>query len=342
MIDMNWGLLGHEWAVSLLQRHIAQGSVRHAYLFTGPQSVGRRSLALRFAQALNCQQPPAPGEYCGTCRVCRQIAKLQQPDLMIVQAEQVGGTLKVEQIRELRRSLALAPYEARYRVGLLLRFEEAHISAANALLKTLEEPAPQVILLLTAESAESLLPTIVSRCEVVRLRPVAGAPLSEALNRRLGMPEKQSRLLASISAGRPGYAINLYEQPDRMKQRQVWLDEHAGLLKSNLVQRFHVVEKLAKDKDKETVRGLLLVWVSLWRDVLMQAVGVQAAMANLDHGNEVVRLAQMCGIATAQTVVAALERTLWMMDKNVNLRLALEVLMLDLPVVREPVNNPSS
>ncbi len=99
----------------------------------------------------------------------------------MVQAEQAGGTLKVEQVRELQHSLSLAPYEGRYRVALLLRFEEAHPSAANALLKTLEEPSPQVVLVLTAESAESLLPTIVSRCEVLRLRPLgAGRPEDRA------------------------------------------------------------------------------------------------------------------------------------------------------------------
>jgi DNA polymerase-3 subunit delta' len=167
----NWNLLGHEWAVQLLSGQLERNSLRHAYLITGPAGVGRRTLALSLAQAVNCPTPLAPGFPCQTCRTCSQIARQQHPDLAIIQAEEVGGTLKVDQVRELQRSLNLAPYQARYRVALLLRFEEAHPSAANALLKTLEEPASQVILILTASSPDALLPTVVSRCEVFRLRP---------------------------------------------------------------------------------------------------------------------------------------------------------------------------
>src|SRR5512139_4054575 len=113
---MNWSLLGHEWAVDLLSQHVAQGQVRHAYLFTGPQGVGRRTLALRLAQALDCPQPTAPGQPCLKCSTCQRIQKMAYPDLSVVQAEQVGGTLKVEQVRELQHALSLAPYEGRYRV----------------------------------------------------------------------------------------------------------------------------------------------------------------------------------------------------------------------------------
>ncbi len=125
-----------------------------------------------------------------SCLTCRQIENMQYSDLLVVQAEQEGGTLKVDQIRELQHSLALAPYQGRYKVALLLRFEEAHPSAMNALLKTLEEPAPQVIILLTADSPENLLPTIVSRCEVLRLRPISLEQVSQGLQDRSGLPRK--------------------------------------------------------------------------------------------------------------------------------------------------------
>ena len=201
---MNWNILGHEWAVDLLKEHVARQDVRHAYLFTGPQGVGRRTLALRLAQALNCLQPPAPGEACYACRICVQTEKMQQPDLSVVQSERIGGTLKVEQIRELQHDLALHPYEARYRVAALLRFEEAHPSAMNALLKTLEEPGPQVVIVLTAESAERLLPTIVSRCEILRLKPLPLEVVDQGLQNLWGLPAEKARLLAHLSGGRPG------------------------------------------------------------------------------------------------------------------------------------------
>lgn len=168
---MNWSIYGHEWAADLLGNHITHDAVRHAYLFCGPPGIGRRTLALKFVQALNCLQPPSPGEACGSCRMCQQTAREQQPDLHIIRIEEDASNIKVEQIRDLQRVLALSPYQARYRVALLLGFEKATPGAQNALLKTLEEAPEKAILLLTADSPDNLLPTIVSRCELLRLRP---------------------------------------------------------------------------------------------------------------------------------------------------------------------------
>ena len=178
---MDSAIHGHEWAETLLQHQIASGQVRHAYLFTGPDGVGRRSLALRFAQAVNCTNPPAPGKACGACRTCTHTERMQQVDLSIIQSETPGAMIKVDQIRTLQHSLSLSPYEARYRIALLLDFEAANANAQNALLKTLEEAPDKVILVITASSAEELLPTIVSRCEQLRLRPLPVEKLAEIL-----------------------------------------------------------------------------------------------------------------------------------------------------------------
>ena len=322
-------MLGHEWAVSLLQQHVMQGSARHAYLFTGPQGVGRRTLALRLAQALNCPQPLAPGVPCRTCQTCTRLERMQHPDLAVVQAEQVGGTLKVEQVRELQHSLSLAPYEARHRVALLLRFEEAHVSASNALLKTLEEPPPQVVLIITAQNAESLLPTIVSRCEVLRLRPLPLEVVEQDLQARLGLEPKQARLIAHLSGGRPGYALYLAQERSSLDQRQRWLDDHRRLLAADRVERLAYCEN--HWKDREQLRHTLMVWLSLWRDVLLWASGASAPITNLDRDEEIKDLAAKVGMQAASGVVSALQRTLDLIDRNINARLALDVFMLDLP-----------
>jgi DNA polymerase-3 subunit delta' len=326
---MNWDLLGHEWAVDLLREHVVKGSLRHAYLFTGPQGVGRRTLALRLAQAINCPQPPAPGEPCRTCRTCTQIERMQHPDLSIVQADTEGGTLKVEQVRELQRSLALTPYAARYRVAILLRFEEAHPSAANALLKTLEEPAPQVVLVVTAESAEALLPTIVSRCEVLRLRPSPVEQVSQALQARAGLEPEQANLLAHIAGGRVGYALRLSETPEQLEQRTAWLDDHRRLLAASRVERFAYAEAIAKDKD--ALRRALNTWLSLWRDVLLRAAGASASLTNPDRELDIHALAERIDLPEAHRIVSAIERTQDLLDRNVNTRLATEVFLMDLP-----------
>lgn len=332
---MNWSLLGHEWAVDLLRQHVAQGQVRHAYIFTGPQGVGRRTLALRLAQALNCPQPAAPGEPCLQCNTCLRISKMAYPDLSIVQAEQAGGTLKVEQVRELQHSLSLAPYEGMYRVALILRFEEAHPSAANALLKTLEEPSPQVILALTAESAEILLPTIVSRCEVIRLRPLGIESLQNGLQATAGIPAEQARLLAHLSGGRPGFALHLHDNPEVMELRQRRLEELYGLLTANRVKRFAYAEPITKPGEKENLRSTLQTWLSFWRDVMLKTSGAVLPVVNLDWEPEIALTAASVDLPAAHKVVATIGRTLDLLERNINPRLAVEVLMLDMPRLSE-------
>lgn len=325
----NWSMLGHEWAVNLLKEHVAQGRLRHAYLITGPEGVGRRTLGLRLAQALNCPNRSPEGEPCLACRTCDQIGRMQHPDLSVVQAEQRGGTLKVDQVRELQHGLSLAPYEARYRVALLLRFEEANLSAANAMLKTLEEPSPQVVLILTAESPESLLPTIVSRCEILRLRPLPKEQVAQGLETRWELPAEEASLLAHVSGGRPGYALHLQQDPERLARRQAWLDDLLTLLDASRVQRFAYAENLAKDKD--VLRSLLPVWLSFWRDVLLRAAGAAAPLSNPDRSEAVEVLARRLGLETARRAIVSVEHTIEALDHNANTRLAAEVLLLDLP-----------
>ena len=335
---MNWDLLGHEWAVALLREHILRDRLRHAYLLTGPPGIGKRTLALRLTQALNCLNPPVGGEPCRACRACLQIERMQYPDLAVVQASQRGGTLKVDQVREVQRSLSLAPYEARYRVALFLRFDEAHVSAANALLKTLEEPAPQVILILTGENAESLLPTIVSRCEILRLRPLSYDLVCVGLQQKWGVPEERARLLAHISGGRPGYALRLHQDADLLELRRVWLDDLDRLIRAGRVERFAYIEALTKErkeKGKEEkgfrLKDLLQVWLSLWRDVLLQSAGAAVPVSNLDCDDCVAALASCFELETVRRVIASIERSMDLIDRNVNPRLALDVMMLNMP-----------
>jgi DNA polymerase-3 subunit delta' len=330
LMTSNWNLLGHEWAVDMLKKHITREAVRHAYLFAGPPGLGRRTLALRFAQALNCPQPTAPGQPCSVCRDCKQFETMQHPDLSIVQAETEGGTLKVDQVREVRRALVLKPYQAKYRVALFLRFQEASEGAANALLKTLEEAPGHAILILTADNPEQLLPTITSRCEILRLRPLPVDGIETYLKSH-GADAESSRLIAHVSGGRPGYALRLLEDESALEFRAERMADLAGLLASTRVQKFSYAEKLAKDK--ETMRQTLLVWLSYWRDVLLRVSGAKISITNVDQAESIASLAGKLTLESVRRVVSDQETALERLERNVNPRLLAEVLLLDLPVV---------
>ena len=326
--NMAWNLIGHQWAANLLQEHIRRGAVRHAYLFTGPEGVGRRTLALRFAQALVCEHPLAAGEACGQCRACRQVAQQTYPDLHVVQRAEDATVIKVEQIRALERTLALTP-RGPYRIALLRNFEDAHASAANALLKTLEEPPGKVVLLLTAESAESLLPTVVSRCEVLRLRAVPTDTLSTALQTRHGLPAERADFLAHLSGGRPGYALRLHQNPDLLAARAEALDALLRLLPADRIQRFAFAEKAAKARDD--VRNTFAVWLSFWRDVLVLTSAASVPLTHVDYQPQLEALAASLSADQALNVVQSLTQALDDLDRFVNTRLVAENVMLVLP-----------
>ena len=328
-------MIGHAWAVDLLAGHIAHNKERHAYLITGPQGVGRRTLALRFAQGLNCLDTPVPGQPCLKCSACKRLEAMQHPDLTIVQAEHEGEVLRIDQVRELQHSLALAPYEARYRVALLLRFEEAHSSAANAMLKTLEEPPAQVVVILTAKSVENLLPTIVSRCEVIRLRPLSMEETSKGLQAIKGVAPETAHQLAHISGGRPGYALRLFAQPQLLEQRRSFIEELVQVLTSSRRERFAFA--YAHLNNKDDLRSELQVWLTFWRDVLIYASGITGSITNLDYASRLKPLADELGMSAAQFYVSSVENTLDRIDRNVNPRLAIEILLMDFPRINNLV-----
>ena len=327
-MNKNWNLIGHEWAVDMLQKHIVLGATRHAYLFAGPPGLGRRTLALRFAQALNCQTPLEPGIPCGQCRDCKQIASMQHADLTIVQADAEGGTLKVDQIREARKLLTYKPYQSRFRVALFLRFHEANDSAANALLKTLEEAPSYAVLILTADNPEQLLPTIVSRCEVLRLRPLKVDEVQHALEEK-GFETNQSKLIAHISGGRFGYARRLLESESMLGVREERLNDLQTLMSASRVEKFSYADKLSKDKD--SMRQAILIWLSYWRDVMLRTAQAETPLVNVDRNLEIEDVASRMDMSSARRVVSDLEGALEKLERNVNSKMLAEVLLLDLP-----------
>lgn len=326
---MNWDLIGHQWAADILRGHIKNNTIRNAYLITGPEGVGRRTLAVRFMQALNCPHPTAPGVPCRECHTCQQIEAMRHPDLWVLQSLEESQVLRVDQVREVLPGLSLTAYEGPYKMALFLRFEEAHPSAANALLKTLEEPPEQVVIVLTAENADTLLETIVSRCEEIHLRPAPLPEIQAWLGQRWDIPSEQAALLAHISGGRPGRAAALHLDPSLLEARKQILDEHERLLSANRVERFQYARKFKKDQ--EGLKRMIQIWTSFWRDVMLLAGGSEAPLINIDRETQIHNLLEHVDVKRAQGFVQKLEKADALIKANANLQLTAEVLMLDLP-----------
>jgi DNA polymerase-3 subunit delta' len=329
-------VIGHEWAVNLLSGALAGDRLAHAYLLSGPAQIGKTCLARAFAQTLNCET----GELnpCMACRSCQLIAEDKHPDVRMIrpQLSRSGRTetLRIEQVRNLQKELALAPYEGRYQVAIVTRFHKASLGAANALLKTLEEPPKNVVIVLTADLADSLLPTIISRCQSLTLRPLPLAQVESALMNRWGATESQARLLAHLSGGRLGMAVRLLSDPDNLDLRQEQLDTLELLLERDRTERFLYAEKLTRRNAEIALEETLELWLGWWRDVMLVAGGARDPLpiTNIDRENRIREAADRYGLGTAGAAVRAIRETLWQLSCNANARLAVEVLMLDMPL----------
>ncbi len=333
-------IVGHDWAVQLLSAAIKNGRVGHAYLITGPSQIGKATLARTFAQALNCEEQPAERP-CGKCRSCQLIASERHPDVHLLFPEVSARgkpVIKVDQIRELQKQLQLSTIEARHRIAILKQFDAANLSASNAFLKTLEEPPPSVILLLTAADADSVLPTISSRCRTINLRPLDRDTIEQNLMAHWGVPAEEALLLAHLADGRPGWAVNASRDSNLLQARQKNLHQLREALDGRRVRRFAIAEKLSQKP--ETLPGLLQTWLSWWRDLALLAFGQGpgSPVVPISNIDQRVTLEKMAGKWPREAIVASLENTggaIWYLSRNVNTRLVMENLLLAYPLQDE-------
>ncbi len=341
----NWGLYGHDWAVRALARSLAADRVAHAYLFTGPHAIGKTTLARAFAQALQCTNDNRP---CGACPACQKIARDRHPDVQMIEGVPVGyrfdekappppprandwerRILKIDQIRLIQHDVARAPFEGRWKIIILRRFEEANEEAANAFLKTLEEPPAHTRLILTARDASLLLPTITSRCQVMALRPLAPAQVETALIEYWRAEPATARLLARLSGGRLGWAARAAAQPALLDARRAHLDALDAAVRENRAERLIRAEGLAKKT--EALPELLEHWLGWWRDVLLVLGGDDARLTNIDRADALREYAARFTLEQIQGALKSARATARYLTLNVNARLAMEVLLLNLP-----------
>jgi len=265
-------LIGHARAVHLIQAMVARDRLPHALLITGPAGVGKTTLAISIAQAVNCERAQ-PGEGpCGSCRSCDKIRRDIHPDVVKLEPEGRRRIVRIEHIRELRSKVALRPFEGRTKVFLIREADRMEDPAANALLKTLEEPPPDSLIILTAPEEMDLLPTIVSRCLRLGLAPLTLETIEDWLESARGIVGLQARFMALLSGGCLGRVIDLDpeavwdKRQDLIKRLALLAGLHpagavdwAAEISKSWTQRRKTLEKMAEADDDNT--GAPTEWI---------------------------------------------------------------------------------
>lgn len=340
-------LIGHEWAAGLLQSSIDTHKTSHAYVFSGPNGIGKSFLAHHFVMALCCLEPPPKVEgamgfrFCGVCRACRMIRDDKYPDVSVIglewQARMESGTgsasananLKIDTIRAMQLEISRAPLEAPWRVFIVEDAATMQLAAANAFLKTLEEPPARALIILISDSDRALLPTIVSRCQVFELRSVPTQTVETALEAR-GADPATARKLAALSVGRPGYALRaFYDKTHQdVDDRDEAIQEMETLLKADQATRLAFSEELnsrwlGQGERRASVVTMLNLWLGWWRDLLLVYNGQGRYATNQDKLDALQAQVERLELGKIKEMLQWLTRAQSELDSNVSPRLAL-------------------
>ncbi len=336
-----WQVVGQSRAVTLLQRGLEKDGLAHAYLFIGPPHVGKMTLAINLAQALNCLEAEPP---CGQCLSCQKIASGKHADVQIIgltpspEVDEVKTRteISIEQIRQLRHSANMPPFEGSCKAFIINGAELLSNEAANCLLKTLEEPPPRVVFILMTENIGQLPETIISRCQRLELKPIAAGEVETALASSCGTEPGKARLLAHLSHGCLGWALAAARDDNLLKQHNERMNNLIDIMQGGYEERFALAAQLATrfGQNHESVQEELDLWLDFWRDLLLVKAGFNQSITNIDLEEKLPDWAGDFTLNEVRSFIGSISTAQEQLRLNANPRLVLEVLMLDMPIVK--------
>lgn len=339
-MTLSESIIEQDRPVRILSGLFENHTIPHALLFTGLTGVGKSATATSFAMTCNCtgtaavkhpDQPAGPSglAYCGTCPSCRKILAGNHPDILRVKP--ATRHIKIDQIRSLIENLAMKPYEAQLRVVIIAEAQSLNPSAGNALLKVLEEPPDRTLLILTAPQPEDMLPTIVSRCQIVRFNPMPRASIAAALSQDHGLSSENAQVLAAMANGSLNRAVDLHRSG--WQRHRDWLLTASGLGNAEMMSSRPIglllafAERLAARRNMVPISlETMLSWL---RDLLVCRHD-QLRVINSDLIDKLAKVSQKIPEAAALKMMEIIMTTQKDIEANANLRLALEVMMLRL------------
>ena len=319
---------GQQKTVAILRNALVKDRLAHAYLFIGPEGVGKRLTALTLAKAMNCQVPPQPGDCCEKCPPCIKINSSNHADIIVVEPE--GGFIKIDQVREMQKRLRFRPMEGGRRACLIDPADQMKAEASNALLKILEEPPRDTHLFLITARPHQLLSTILSRCQWVKFKPLSRPDIAQILKKDRALDEEKAHFYASLAGGSVGQAVALSDRVDFQK-RLDWLQVFSNLPQKSTEEVFETCERLAKEE--EDIGDLLDLWKIWVRDlVVFKAQGNRAKEGLINHDllPVVEKDAAKASFDRLEEIFNLISETQRSLAHNVNKQLALETLMLEI------------
>jgi len=336
-------LINQQHATSLLQAALRTGQVSHAYLFAGPSGAGRATAARAFAQALLCQSGGV--DACDACEACRKVRGDVHPDFRMISPGRTERGVErrgvvIDQIRDLKRDAAYPAYEGRWKVYILEDAEAMRVEAANSLLKILEEPPAGVVIIMLAESTAGMLPTLVSRAQLIRFLFVPSSEIAKALVAR-GVAPDRARFLAAISGGRPGRALTAAGAGDEpFLRRAAVVSTLESIERGDVVVRLDAADAVSRARDDiEPWLDIALLWI---RDLIVwQVTEAPALLVNLDSRPDIAKWAARASSAGLRRTAAAIEEAKTNLRRNLNPRLVLEELFARMELGPEPAETRS-
>jgi DNA polymerase III subunit delta' len=320
-------LIGNESIKEWLRRAGAAARLPGALIFAGPEGVGKRTFAVEFAKALNCPDTDGQLDCCNKCPVCRRIEAGQFADVRVIAPD--GQFIKVDQVREIVDEIHYQPFEGKRRIYIFESAERLREQAANALLKTLEEPPPQAMLILVTASPDALLPTIRSRTILLRFAPLAEEKLAAHLKMHHPRPAPELRLLVRLAQGSIGRALSI-DLSEYLEQRKEGLELIDLMLRRRQRVRLLKAAEYFGRKERPEFESRLAILRLLLRDILCVRLASQQEVINDDTLTRLAELADSTTPALLTTIIerlSALERD---MVRNINRQAALEALFLEL------------
>jgi len=309
-------LKGQDSAVSYLKASLRNNRVSHAYIFSGPDGVGKRLAAINFTKALNCSGPVS-GSPCDRCSSCKKIDSSKHPDILTLKPREEGASIKIEDVRALIKDVYLKPFEAQKKVYMIEGAEYMKHEAANALLKTLEEPPADSVIILLTENIKSLFHTIVSRCQVVKFFPLKLKEVEEILTREYSLSQADAHTLSHLSGGRLGEALKFKEE-DIFTKRSLLINKILSGSRADF--DFDDIPK----EDVKVYLDMILAWYS---DILNMKAGARDYMlVNIDKKDIISNEAGRLSFDYIEDIINSVISATMHIDQNANQKLAMSVL----------------